>query len=308
MKRLLFLPLLLIAVSAWAIPREPVTGPGGIVGPPGIPQLWDITLTTTADTPDPITINTVVSAGETMTVDWGDGTSNIVTGTGAQVNTTHDYPGSGGAGYRIKIRFSDITKLLRFHIGSQKVAGNLKDFKKFSALATLFIFDNSFYGDLVDIPINIYSFWGYSTRITGSTSHFDIYTKLGNLQIPSAAVTINLADFTGNPLIVLRINNTNATGDISALAGITTLTTIQVHNNLGLTYTQGTLPSQWDACNINISGIGLTSQEVDDFLCDLDTASVASTKTLTIKTGNDAQSAAGDACEASLELKGRKVN
>jgi len=37
MKRLLFLPLLLIAaVSAWAIPREPVTGPGGIVGPPGI--------------------------------------------------------------------------------------------------------------------------------------------------------------------------------------------------------------------------------------------------------------------------------
>jgi hypothetical protein len=96
-------------------------------------------------------------------------------------------------------------------------------------------------------------------------------------------------------------------GDIANLSGLTSLTTLSLHTTSIDTYTQGILPD-WDATTISIQNLGLSQTEVDDFLCDLDAASSASTKTLTIKSGNDAQSAAGDACEASLELKGRTVN
>ena len=263
MKRLLFLPLLLIAVSAWAIPREPVTGPGGIVGPPGIAQLWDITLTTTADTPDPITINHILTAGETMTVDWGDGDSSVVNGTGGVVNTTHNYV-APGAGYKIKIKFSDRFAVSRIDLGGEKVVGDLRDFRKFTSLSILRLYTTSISGDIA--------------ALSGLTSLTD-----------------------------LRLHTTSISGDIAALSGLTSLTVLLLHTTSIDTYTQGVLPD-WDACTINISNLGLSQTEIDDFLCDLDTASVASTKMLTIKTGNDAQSAAGDACEASLELKGWTVN
>jgi hypothetical protein len=150
MKRLLFLPLLLIAVSAWAIPRDPVTGPGGILGPPGIAQLWDIPLVTTADTPNPITVTHIQTAGETMTVDWGDGTSSVVNGTGASVNTTHNYA-APGAGYKIKIRFSNRLAVTLISLASQKVEGNLRDFRKFTSLTNLSLHTTSVSGDIANL-------------------------------------------------------------------------------------------------------------------------------------------------------------
>jgi hypothetical protein len=266
MKRLLFLPLLFLCLlcgEVWAIPREPVTGPGGIVGPPGIAQSWDITLTTTAVTPNPITINYTLTAGETMTVDWGDGDISVVNGTGGVVDTTHNYA-APGAGYKIKIKFSDRFAVTRIDLSGEKVIGTLADFRKFTSLTVIGIFNTSISGDI------------------------------GNISRMTSMVTI----YADTSLI---------SGDIASLSGLKSLTYLNLRSTSINTYTQGVLPD-WDACTINISNLGLSQTEVDDFLCDLDTASVASTKTLTIKTGNDAQSAAGDACEASLELKGWKVN
>jgi hypothetical protein len=122
----------------------------------------------------------------------------------------------------------------------------------------------------------------------------------------TTSVEGDIADLSGlTDLQFLYLYNTSVEGDIADLSGLTNLLFLRLHDTSVDTYTQGALPD-WDACNIYIYGLGLSETEVDDFLCDLNTASTASTKTLLIF-GNTAPSAAGLACEAALEVKGWTV-
>ena len=107
-------------------------------------------------------------------------------------------------------------------------------------------------------------------------------------------------------LTYLSLGSTSVTGDIANLSGLTSLTYLHLYSTSVDTYTQGTLPD-WDACVISIQNLGLSQQEVDDFLCDLDTSSSASTKTLNISGTNSAPSATGLTCKTSLEGKGWTV-
>jgi len=104
----------------------------------------------------------------------------------------------------------------------------------------------------------------------------------------------------------LYLSSTSVSGDIADLSGLTSLTGLVLSSTSIDTYTQGTLPD-WDACEIQIQALGLSEAEVDDFLCDLNAASSASTKTLNISGSNSAPSATGLACETSLEGKGWTV-
>ena len=123
----------------------------------------------------------------------------------------------------------------------------------------------------------------------------------------SQPISGDIADLSGlTSLTVLYLYSTSVSGDIADLSGLTSLTALYLYSTSIDTYTQGTLPD-WDACEIQIQALGLSEAEVDDFLCDLNAASSASTKTLNISGSNSAPSATGLACETSLEGKGWTV-
>jgi len=106
--------------------------------------------------------------------------------------------------------------------------------------------------------------------------------------------------------------STSVTGDIADLSGLTSLEYLSLYSTSVTTYTQGTLPD-WDACTIYIHNLGLSKQEVDDFLNDLNASASASTKTLNISGTNSAPSGpvgtsgTGLWAEAALEAKGWTV-
>jgi hypothetical protein len=91
---------------------------------------------------------------------------------------------------------------------------------------------------------------------------------------------------------------TTLSGDISAVSPLTSLTDLQLNNTSVSDYTQGTLPT-WTGNDIQIQSLGLTQQEVDDFLCDLATAG-GTGGSLDISGTNAAPSATGLACKDTL--------
>jgi len=136
-----------------------------------------------------------------------------------------------------------------------------------------------------------------------------ILKTLANLRIlnvPTNPIYGDISNLVGLSPTYIDLSSTNVTGDIAALASISSLTYLYLNSSSISKYTQGALPN-WDGCNIYIQNLGLTQQEVDDFLCDLNTSSTASTKVLNISGTNAAPSASGLACVTSLDAKGWTV-
>ena len=147
----------------------------------------------------------------------------------------------------------------------------------------------------------------YSTSVSGDIINLSDLTNLTYLHLGGISVSGDIANLSGlTNLVVLSLGGISVSGDIANLSGLTGLTYLHLGGTSVDTYTQGVLPN-WDACNIYIQGLGLSQQEVDDFLCDLDTASSASTKALNIGGTNSAPSATGLVCKTSLEGKGWTV-
>ena len=142
---------------------------------------------------------------------------------------------------------------------------------------------------------------GNISTVTGPQTETDYSNSYGDAN----AYTIV---FSGDITFITYFNGSSQpiSGDIADLSGLTSLTALYLYSTSIDTYTQGTLPD-WDACEIQIQALGLSEAEVDDFLCDLNAASSASTKTLNISGSNSAPSATGLACETSLEGKGWTV-
>ena len=142
---------------------------------------------------------------------------------------------------------------------------------------------------------------GNISTVTGPQTETDYSNSYGDAN----AYTIV---FSGDITFITYFNGSSQpiSGDIADLSGLTSLTALRLYSTSIDTYTQGTLPD-WDACEIQIQALGLSEAEVDDFLCDLNAASSASTKTLNISGSNSAPSATGLACETSLEGKGWTV-
>ena len=141
----------------------------------------------------------------------------------------------------------------------------------------------------------------YQINITGSLDSITYFT------CTDEPISGNINQFaTLTSLTDLSLYSTSVSGDIADIATLTSLVTLYLYSTSIDTYTQGVLPD-WDACTISIQDLGLSEQEVDDFLCDLNTASTASVKTLNISGTNAAPSGTGEDCETALELKGWTV-
>jgi len=159
-------------------------------------------------------------------------------------------------------------------------------------------------GDITNVTkFHIYS----QSGVSGDIGNFAVLTGLLDLRLYSTSVSGDIAYLAVlTSLTILRLYSSSVSGDIADLVALTAITSLHLYSTLINTYTQGVLPD-WDPCNIYIYSLGLSQQEVDDFLCDLNTASSASTRILNIGGTNSAPSATGLACKTALEGKGWTV-
>jgi len=243
-----------------------------------------LNLTKYADADVDITITLSLPANKTVYIYWGDGNYSTVTGPQTTTGYNHTYA-SAAANYQIKI-IGDLDSITYFYCYNEPVSGDIANFSGLTSLITL------------ELSL---------TSVSGDIANLSGLTSLAILSFAQTSVSGNISALSGlTSLTYLHLESTSVSGDIVSLSGLTSLTYLGLGSTSVDTYTQGTLPN-WDACNIYIQNLGLTQQEVDDFLCDLNTASTASTKTLNIAGTNSAPSATGLTCKTALEGKGWTV-
>jgi len=111
--------------------------------------------------------------------------------------------------------------------------------------------------------------------------------------------------FTAMISMILR-SCSNVTGDIADFNSMTALTSLFVDSSGITNFTDGALPD-WDACEIDIANLGISSTEVSNFFIRLNTASSSSSETVDAGGTTPAPSATGRAAILSLVSKGRTV-
>ena len=221
--------------------------------------------------------------GKTVYINWGDENTTTCSMTGLNVNYDHDYVSEG----TYNVSFSgDLDEITHFKCIESSISGDIAWISGLASLKYIFFGDSNVSGDVANLAglTNLETIYLYNTSVTGDMSSLSTATLLLNLFLQGSDVS----------------------GDIADLSTLISLTNLRLENTNVDTYTQGVLPD-WDACSIYIYNLGLSQQEVDDFLGDLDTSSTASTKTIRIDGSNSAPSAAGLASKASLEGKGWTV-
>lgn len=147
-----------------------------------------------------------------------------------------------------------------------------------------------------------------SNSIDGSIASINTLLSLKYLMIDNnTTISGNINNLSGmTEMIQLRLNNTAVSGDLSSFATMPDLTLLNCYNNNVSAYTTTTLPN-WDNCDINVSDLGLTTNEVNAFLIDVDAQSISSTKTLDISGTNQPPVGPGITAKNSLIAKGWTV-
>ena len=148
----------------------------------------------TPTSPDPISITTKIDIGESMTISWGDGTTDVVNGTGASVTTTHSYVADQ---HNITADPSSNTALLTFAIYSNQLTGSAPDISSNTALANLYLNSNQFTGSLPSISSNIalLSLYAYSNQFTGLIPDISSNIKIQNFDVHDNQLTDVAAGF-----------------------------------------------------------------------------------------------------------------
>ena len=233
-----------------------------------------------------VDVNITISLPDTFKciIHWGDGNSSVVTGPQSETIYNHIYDDASAYAIRITGDFNEITL---FSCYDEPISGDIGEWNKLSNVETLWLHDTSVSGDIADLST---------------------LTNLEDISLSSTSVSGDIANLsTLTNLYSLRLNSTSVSGDIADLSTLTGgLFFLYLYSTSIDTYTQGVLPS-WDWCWISIQDLGLSEQEVDDFLCDVDTASTMSMTTIDISGTNSAPSGVGDTCITSLEGKGWTV-
>lgn len=247
-----------------------------------------ISLTKDADADVSVSVTLSLPASKVVHIHWeGDGgpRSDVI---GPQTTQAYTYTyGASGADYPIKFT-GDIDALTYFNFSgsSNKISGG-SGFEYATAITKLLLNSTSIsvdVGDISSLPID-HLYFGY-TAATGTC--------------------LNLAGLTSATRI--QCHFTNISGDIADLVTLTSAERIYLYNSNVDTYTQTTQPGAWDTCNISIQNLGLSQQEVDDFLSDRDAAAGAGATTVNISGTNAAPTnGAANANVVSLVGKGYTV-
>jgi len=188
---------------------------------------------------------------------------------------------------------------------SSGIDGNLSSISYMSGLERIALKETSVTGDLSDLS-NLSKMGSLSlsdTQVTGDVSNLS-GASFGLLDLTNAPVYGDIGSLSALPNTwTIRLSGTGVHGDIGILASMPSLYTLELSDTSVDTYTSTTLdwPSAWSRFSLKFRNLGLSQQEVDDFLCDLAGFDDASGGTLDIGGNNSAPSEAGQVCLETLQ-------
>jgi hypothetical protein len=199
---------------------------------------------------------TRTSGSQNITIDWGDGFSNVISSTNT-TNTIHTYtPGTGtpcpSLGYttfiiRVYFTGTGVSVLSNCNIMANPISGNNNSLQVCNVL-------EAYYGDSTQnvTPVNFYS-------VTGNSSTLSFYSILQFVKLPATVSWTSWnTTFSGCELlikVVMPTSNSAATSYTSAFAGCNSLLEITLpSNSTGIT----SLQLSFDGCN-NLRSVTLPS-------------------------------------------------
>jgi hypothetical protein len=198
-------------------------------------------------------VNQRITSGKIICVDWGDGTRELYTGTGALQTLTHAY---AGAGTYIGNISGDLAEWYVFYMTTSLFWFDVKELAKLTGLKQLTISTggNNAYGDMSYLhgtPLT--RLFISAPQLTGDLAPFFFYDDLdyvlageGNYfceitNIPSALASLlstntdvycDLSLLTGETTLTdLRLNSDSVTGDLSDLSGETQYVRLRLTSN-----------------------------------------------------------------------------
>jgi hypothetical protein len=222
-------------------------------------------------------------AGKSLTVYWGDGSSDAWVCDGTRNAVTHTYTTAGQ--YPIAV-VGDVYDITQIQCTETEAYGDIAVFSGLTSLTYLSL---------------------YATSVSGDISAVSGLTSLTALSLGATSVSGDISAVSGlTSLTVLSLTSTSVSGDISAVSGLTSLTTLSLHTNTGrnLTYTSGGSLPAWAGADIRISSIGLDSSEVDAWLNDFDDDLTGADGALNIAGDNAARTSASDAAKTAINADG----
>ena len=213
------------------------------VGPGRGPVVLDIAYTATQ-----FVFKFKLPSTKSVTLNWGDGTTEVVVGTDAALITkTSAYSGAGTYTFYLT---GDVTELTYIDIHDQAfVTGNISGW---SAL------------------INLTNIFCRSQAVSGDISGWSALTNLTSLLVGDTSVSGDISSFaTLTSLTSLWLNQTSVTGDISGLSTLTSATQLYF-NSTSVTF--GSAPAWTNAsATIWLHDIAATTAMVNNMIESLST-------------------------------------
>lgn len=277
-------------------------------------------------------IKVLVPSGKSLTIDWGDGNSDVVVCDGTLKTLTHDYLATNHYGISfigdnsnvgqlwvpsqswIEGDLSNLTSLTGMTVlyaYSTSLAGNISNIATMTSMQYLRLDDSSVSGDLSGISgvTSLIQMRLSDTGVTGNISGISGMSNLTHAYLANISISGALSGISGmTSLTNLVINNTGVSGDLADISGLVNLVNALLYNTSIDTYTSTALPA-WDGATLNFNNLTLDSVEVDDFLNDFaDSGGNGNNGTLTLGGTNAARTSSSDTSVSDLETDGWDVN
>lgn len=259
-----------------------------------------------------------ITAGDSITVFWGDGTYTGLMGTGSNQAATSSYA-TNNTTYNIVIK-GDLGGVIYLYFVDKATFANITstEIKKFRNLQILRLYNCGTIGhhiyssDLVNLPLKHLTIYFAGTGHLINTAHL-VGKSLDYFRLVNAGSSniINTAHFIGMPLTYWELNNSgvNNSGQISDLpTGLTDLRVLAAGQDISIT--SGTMKA-WASTEIRLQS-AYTTASIDGFLNAWAPVAGTGTKTIYLAgTGagiaNQPRSSASDAAVITLNGKGKTI-
>jgi len=238
-------------------------------------------LTTNQSSLTQVSVQINMVGAYTVTIDWGDGNTSAVSGTGSTYS--HNYSQTGIYTIQVYGRIDQMTKF-RVSAGQNTISGSIATFRPCNALTYLNLANTSISEDIANLP-------------SGMT---------GSLNLANTLVSGDIAGLPRGLTGSLYLYDTSVSGDMANLpSGMTG--DLYLSNASVSAYTATSWPCNTEnGQTIDLDDLGLTQGECDNILCHLDTKGI--TGGVLDLTGNSIPSATGLACKTNLEGKGWTIS
>ena len=258
------------------------------------------TLTTSASSPSPVSIELVGTGG---TIDWGDGSSATFV---SDTPVTRTYTLVNGNS--INIHPDDNTALTQFLCYNNQLTGSIPDFSSNTALTLFYCYNNQLTGSIPDLSSNtaLTRLYCNANQLTGSIPDLSSNTALTYFYCYTNQLTGSIPSLSSNGgMDQFRCDSNQLTGSIPDLSSNTALTQIHCQYNQLTGFAGGTVSAT--LLNFQAQYNLLTEAAVDSILAAF-VAAGASNGTLNLGgTGNATPSATGLTDKATLQGRGWTV-